>query len=162
MKKHKYAIRVDEYVDESLEYLEGRMLIANSDLDANQENGLQNDGMVCDICKDFMTFKDASTCTICMNLVHKSSCSEKNQTQNICLTCANTDHVKKNTALNELENWRGKGESRTKKQRQINGSKGLNQNKQCIACKDGNFPTGAHKCIKCKKMYTYLMLVLFQ
>ncbi|CAH2979386.1 unnamed protein product [Chilo suppressalis] len=151
MKKHKHPIRVDEYVDESLQYLEGRMLIANSDLDANEKNSLQNDDMVCDVCKNLISFEDASTCTICMNPVHKNVCSEKSRTQNICSQCANTNYVKKNTTLNELENWRGKGEARSKKQRQIAGSKSTTQNKQCIACKDGNFPTGAHKCIRCKK-----------
>lgn len=33
---------------------------------------------------------------------------------------------------------------------------------QCIACNDGNFPTGLHTCIKCKKMYTYFPGALFQ
>lgn len=149
MKKYSYPIRVEKYVDDSLEYLNGRIKIVNSDLDENK----RNDDFICEICQAPMTINNASSCSICITLVHKSSCSEINQAQNVCLRCAKSDHAKKNVALNEVEDWRGKGNPRPKKQPQTkNSQKNTRQDViECIACRAGDFPGGAHKCISCNK-----------
>ena len=67
------------------------------------------------------------------------------------------EDAKRNTALKEVENWKGKGNPRIKRPKTThtnNRSQVVNEQPDkpvCPACADGNMPGDAHKCYVCAK-----------
>ena len=65
------------------------------------------------------------------------------------------DNVQESSILNEVENWKGKGNYRIKKSKKKVTTEKLSVNvtvPECPTCADGNFASGdAHRCAQCKK-----------
>ena len=133
--------------------------MVNADLnnvDMMQINSEPNDSsseLLCHVRRNDKEPRDAFECHVCINVVHIRCIIPE---QNTCIDCSETDHVKMTNVLNEVENWRGKGNYRIKssKKKDTDDEK-LSETiteQECIACVAGNFSSGgAHVCAICGK-----------
>ena len=70
------------------------------------------------------------------------------------------EDANRNTALKEIENWKGKGNPRIKRPKTTNNNNRSpveiqQADKPVPACADGNMPGDAHKCYLCEKTCAY-------
>lgn len=97
MAKYKHSVRVDQFVDDHIDYLQGKMLLINSSLNAKiafiNESSLSEKNIKCKVCNKEITATGTDFCFTCENLITK------------------------NISLQEVENWRGLGSPREKKEK---------------------------------------------
>ena len=141
MSKVKHLMRVDEFVDLHIDYLEGKISLILADLlDQNNTTDMfetintEQEQDKCSICQKNCTNNLRKYCTVCENIICKA-CSITNESKIICKVCSKKDIIVQNIALSETEKWGGFSTAKEK----------------CKLCAAGNYPGGAHKCDKCSK-----------
>lgn len=169
MRQYNGLVRVDEFIGDHIDYIEGKSLLitANLDKDSPQEEVFTT----CKICNNNLLPRHLSSCNTCDEFIHKTNCSIILNDKRFCSKCLTSDpFARKQLASSEIENWRGKGQPVPKKTKTVNsnsvqtlnssadvhngddrGDDSIDSSEECQACKDGNFPTGLHKCIECGK-----------
>lgn len=159
MKKQIGLLRVDQFIEQHINYIEGKSVLISAEIDKGENFSNQSiDFMICKVCGQNLLPKDISNCNTCFDFVHKLTCSSALNNERICIDCENSDQfLRKRVASLEVENWRGKGLpvskkcSLAKKSQNVHAQT-LATSYECIACKYGNFPgPDAHRCIDCDK-----------
>lgn len=108
MAQYNHRVRVDEFVRDHTNHLQGKSLLINADLQKKiDDQEISTVDECCQVCSKAMTLNPIN-CSMCDSAVHES-CSRVHDSFLICNSCSQIDHVRKLITLNEVENWRGKG-----------------------------------------------------
>lgn len=74
--------------------------------------------LICNICNNPVTRRNAFTCTHCCDIVHKNECMEEIEGQRFCRTCSEHQLARRNATQEKIEDWGGFGELQAKKKKE--------------------------------------------
>lgn len=170
MSKYKYPVRVDKFVEDHLDYLQGKTLINMADLEDVREKQRsaketevepEVEPIICVSCTQEVSEIDAIVCKECNEIVHNTLvCFRKIGKTVLCIPCEQGIYDQDSQRAfdsNEVENWGGRGNPRKKVKKntanisQIENEIGKSLNETCPACANKDKPSGAHTCVSCGK-----------